>query len=211
MIYKTHCSGKKQVVIAAQYIIYIKAHNLYFSLHVYTWISRRALPNWEQHWLDRRRKRLGLQTWSKETLVSSEMFNFFHGTCAMYCLYSQNQFFKMLREHHNLIVLKWQECNRAHSLPQAKQIPAPALLAGPGSLLGFPGPGTWTSSSVYKDTNTPGDLLSNVTVCASTRLKPWLTVYIVRTKSKPDVKNGNVFSIFLNMKDMIKGINHHLR
>ena len=41
----------------------------------------------------------------------------------------------MLREYLNLIVLKWQESNRALSLPQTKQTPAPALLAGPGSLL----------------------------------------------------------------------------
>ena len=32
MIYKTHCSGKKQVVIAAQCIIYVNARNLYFFL-----------------------------------------------------------------------------------------------------------------------------------------------------------------------------------
>jgi hypothetical protein len=56
------------------------------------------------------------------------------------------------------------------------------------------------SDSVYKDTNTPRDLLSNLKACTSTHLKPWLFTWWVLKVSQM-WKMRIFFLFFLNIKD----------
>lgn len=95
MVYKTHCPDKKQVVISAQHIIYINTCNLYFFLTCIFVDFEKSVNQTEASIAYREGERIRIAYMSKRLWSYLKHLNFFfHGGCAMCCLYKSKLIFQ---------------------------------------------------------------------------------------------------------------------